>query len=176
MKEVNETKLVAGTACLFSMFERAWSPTLGEFESPHKLWRERKTLVDGNCRILRWLGLVEPDRKLVFGCRPTERLERMFTRRRAHRLKDSKKVCASLEENDVLCSIFDAAVPFEERLYVCPLARVLLHVLGLVRCTQDGDEIPTHELRQLAAEGRQEERNRRFLRATKAGRWPPGVG
>jgi hypothetical protein len=168
MTYCNKTKLDAGTACLFSMFERAWSPTLGKLESPDKLYREHKMLVVGTCRTLEWRGLVEPDRKLVFGCTPTERLERMFAKQRAHPLKYRMKARASVEDTDVLNSIFDAAVPDEDHPYVCPLARISLHVLGLVMYShsEGGEVVPTQELRQLAAERREEERNLRWVKSS----------
>jgi hypothetical protein len=81
----------------------------------------------------------------------------------------------SIEDADVLNSIFDAAVPEDDQPNVCSLAEILLHVLGLVRYAEDG-VIPTRELRHLAAERREEERTRRWLKSIEAGQWPPGRG
>jgi hypothetical protein len=172
MKDSNGNKLDHGTFILFSIFDRAWSPALGKLENPVKLRRDHKMLVVGSCRILEWLGLVVPDRKLAFGCKPTERLESMFARRRAHPIKNSKRAWASIEEADVLNCIFDAVIPFKDQPVVCPPARALLHVLGLVRYTRD-DEIPTRELRLLAAARRDKERNRLWLKTVKPGQLSP---
>jgi hypothetical protein len=140
------------------MFHRAFAPTLGLIESPDELLSQHKTLVEGNCLILGWLGLVVPDDTLAFGCKPTDRLEGIFVKRGLRPLENRAR--ASIEDTDVLECIFDAAVAEADQPYVCPLARILLHVLGLIRYAQDGDEIPTGELRQLAAESRHKERNK----------------
>jgi hypothetical protein len=132
-----------------------------------------KTLVVGTCRILEWLGLVVPDSTLGFGCKPTDRLEEIVVKRGLCCLKNSKNVRASIEDKDVLNSILDAAVEFEDQHYVCPLASDVLHVLGLFRYAQDGDIIPTHELRQLAAERREGDRTKRLVKSIEAGEWRP---
>jgi hypothetical protein len=169
----NDKELDTGTSLLFFIFYRAFAPTLGEIESPSELMSEHKTLVEGNCRILARLGLAVPDSALAFGYNPTDRLEDIFLKRSLRPLRDSKKAFASIEDTDVLNSIFDAAVADEDQPYVCPLARVLLRVLGLVVYSQDGDAIPTRELRLLAAERREEERNQQLLKAIEAGVFPP---
>lgn len=173
MNEHHIVELDAETDLLFLIFQRAWSPTLGDLESPDEYLKECETLVDGTCRILKWLGLVEPDKAHAFGFKPTHLLESIVAKRHLRPLKDSKKACASTEDTDVLNSIFDAAVAYEDHCYVCTLARVLLYVLGLVRYSRDGDEIPTQELRQLAAERREDERNQRWVKAVEADEWPP---
>jgi hypothetical protein len=173
MTKYNNTEVDAATSILFCLFDIAWVPTVGESEGPNELLREHKTLVDGTCHVLEWLGLVEADSQLALGCKPTERLGSILDKRGAGSPRNSKKASASIEETDVINSIFDAAVPDEDQPYVCPLAGVLLHVLGLVRYTQNGDQIPTHDLRLLAAERREGERNRRWLKSIEAGEWPP---
>jgi hypothetical protein len=167
MTDDNNAELNAETPLLFSIFDRAFGPTLrGEPLSEHE------TLVNGNCRILAWLGLVEPNSGLMFGYKPTKRLERLFAKQRAHPIKDRKQVRVSVEDADVLNLIFEAAVPDEDQQYVCPLAQNVLHMLGLVRYADQG-VIPTRELRQLAAERREEERTQQLLKAIEAGEYPP---
>jgi hypothetical protein len=165
MTKDNETKLDAGTSLLFSIFDRAFAPTLGGDRLS-----EHEFLINANCRILAWLGLVEPDSELLFGYKPTKRLEHLFAKQRAHPIKDRKKAYVSIEDEDVLNSIFDAAVPDEDQQYVCALAEVLLHVLGLVRYAADG-VISTRELRRLVAERREEERTVRWMKSIPAGDW-----
>jgi hypothetical protein len=172
MKESNKTKLDTGTSILFLIFNRAWWTTIGEFERPDELRHQHKTLVVGTCRILEWLGLVVPDRTLAFGCKPTNRLEEIVVKRGLRRLKNTKNVRPSIEDEDVLHSIFDAAVSDQDQPYVCPLACDVLDVLGLVT-DADGGEIPTQELRQLAAERREGDRTKQWLKAIEAGEWPP---
>jgi hypothetical protein len=171
--EHNNTKTNLEHDFLFIILGLAWAPTLGYLDGPDDYLREHKTLVDGTCHILEWLGLIEADSSCAFGYKTTERLERIFVERHEHPLKDSNKASASIEEIDVINSVFDAAVTEEDQPYVCPLAGVLLHKLGLVRYTRNGDEIPTHDLRLLAAERREGERNRRWLKSIEAGEWPP---
>jgi hypothetical protein len=158
---------------LFLILDHAWAPTLGYLEGPSDYIKRRKTLVEGTCRILEWLGLVEVDSTCAFGYKTTDRLERIFVKRHARPLKDSSKASASIEETDVINSVFDAAVPDEEQPYVCPLARVLMRELGLIRNTQGIEEIPTRELRLLAAERREKERNDRWLNSIESGELPP---
>jgi hypothetical protein len=169
----NSTKTNPEHDVLFLILDRAWAPTLGYLDGPNDYLRDHRTLVDGTCHILEWLGLVEADSTCAFGYKRTHRLECILVKRHDHPLKDSKKASASIEETDVINSIFDAAVPDEDQPYVCPLAGVLLHELGLVRYTQNGDQIPTPDLRLLAAERREGERNQRWLRSIEAGEWPP---
>ena len=172
MTKYNNTEVDTATSILFCLFDIAWAPTLGESKGPNELLREHKTLVDGTRHILEWLGLAEADGTCAFGYKATDRLVRIFVKRHGHPLKESNKASASIEETDVINSVFDAAVPDEDQPYVCPLARVLLRELGLIRHTQGIEEIPTRELRLLAAERREEDRNRRWLKI-EAGEWPP---
>jgi hypothetical protein len=169
----NNTKTNPEHDFLFLILDRAWAPTPGYLDGPNDYLREHKTLVDGTCHILKWLGLIEADSSCAFGYKTTDRLEGIFVKRHDHPLKDSNKASASIEELDVINSVFDAAVPDEDQPYVCPLARVLLRELGLIRHTQGMEEIPTRELRLLAAERREEERNRRWLKSIESGEWPP---
>jgi hypothetical protein len=171
--ENSDSRLDAADDFLFLIFERAWAPTLGYLEGPNDYLREHKTLVDGTCHVLEWLGLVEADSTCAFGYRRTHRLESILVKRHAHPLKDSNKASASIEETDVINSVFDAAVPDEDQPYVCPLARVLLRELGLIRYTQGIEEIPTPELRLLAAEKREGDRNQRWLKSIESGELPP---
>jgi hypothetical protein len=171
--ENSDSRLDAADDSLFLILDHAWAPTLGYLEGPSDYLREHKTLVDGTCHVLEWLGLVEADSTCAFGYRRTHRLERILVKRHAHPLKDSNKASASIEDTDVINSVFDAAVPDEDQLYVCPLARVLLRELGLIRYTQGMEEIPTRELRLLAAERREEDRRKRLLKSIESGEFPP---
>jgi hypothetical protein len=119
---------------------------------------------------LEWLGLVTPDRASQFAFKPTLRLVEIFSRHR--RRGESAKESASIEDSDALHSIFDAALAHKEQADMCPLACKLLHVLGLVLYSGDGSEIPTRELRVLAAERREEERHRQLLKIADAGQRP----
>jgi hypothetical protein len=177
MDENVKQKLDAiGTEYLFHMFHRAFAPTVGDFDTPAELISKHKKLVEGSCRVLERLRLVTPDGTLPFGFKPTPRLFDIVLRRSLRPLKNSKKASASIEENDVLNSIFDAALADEEQDYVCPLARVLLYVLGLIVHSKDGSEVPTRELRVLAAERREEERQEKWRKAVETGEWQPPKG
>jgi hypothetical protein len=159
---------------LFRAFDRVFTPNLYVYESVGDLLSEQRELVDGMCRILARLGLVLPDHASPFGFKPTLLLEDIVRRRGLRPRKRSKKEVPSIEDQDVLDSIFDAALTFDERFLVCDWAADLLHVLGLVvRCRGDYTHVPTLELRVLAAAQRDKERNQLLHAACEAGEWPP---
>jgi hypothetical protein len=159
MTKDTETELDNGTKLLLHMFYRAFASTIGHFGSPAELMSGNRRLVEGSRPILEWLRLVTPDSTLPFGFRPTSRLEKIYLKRGFRPVGSGKKRFASVVDTDVLNSIFDAALVDEE--HVCPLARVTLYVLGLIVYSKDGSEVPTGELRVLAAERREQDRERR---------------
>jgi hypothetical protein len=120
------------------------------------------------CRILEQIGLVTRNDTYPFKFKPTEILEDIVRRRAFRPVRNSKKEEPTLEEEYFLLSIYDAALPIEEVWVVGPFADLLLNVLGLtVRC-KSGDQIPTPELRVVAALYKNKERNKRVEAAEAA--------
>jgi hypothetical protein len=150
-------------------FDRVFAHNLGPHKSVDDLLSKTPKKVEGLCRVLEQIGLVTPDEVYPFGFKPTVILEDIVRRRAFRPLRNSKKEEPTLEEEEFLLSIFDAALPVEEWCSVCPFAYLLLHVLGLVVNTKYGDEIPTPELRVFVALHRNKQRYERKRAAEGAG-------
>jgi hypothetical protein len=162
-----------GAACLDQAFDRVFAHNLCGYESVAALLAEQRVLVNGMCRVLKQLDLVTPDSASPLGFKPTALLEDIVRKRGRRPLNKSRKGTPSIQEQDALDLILDAAVPFEEQELVCPWANILLQVLGLVVVCEDGESAATQELRELAAKQRIKERNQQWIAACHAGQWPP---
>jgi hypothetical protein len=166
-----EKKLLVNTkpSVLDQAFDRVFAHNLGPHKSVADLLSKKPKKAEGLCRVLEQIGLVTPDEMSPFGFKPTVILEDIVRRRAFRPLKNSKKEEPTIEEEEFLDSIFDAALPFEEWLSVCPFALLLLNILGLVVHTKYGDEIPTPELRVFVALHRHNQRYERRRMAEGAG-------
>jgi hypothetical protein len=158
-----------GLRILDQAFERVFVHNLGPHKSVSELLSKETKKVEGICRVLEQIGLVTPDEIYPFGFKPTEILEDIVRRRGFRPIRNSKKEEPTLEEEEFLLSIYDAALPEEEWCRVAPFADLLLHLLGLVVYSQSGDEIPTPELRVFVALQRNKQRSERKRAAKEAG-------
>jgi hypothetical protein len=159
--------------CLEQAFDRVFAHNLCGYHSVAALLSEQLVLVKGMCCVLKQLGLVIPDSASSLGFKATALLEDIVHKRGLRPLKKSKKATPSIQEEDALDLIFDAAVPFAKQHLVCSWAASLLQVLGLVVKCEDGESAATQELRELAAKQRINERNQQWIAACQAGQWPP---
>jgi hypothetical protein len=158
MTKQNSVNVDAMGDVLPSIINRSWKYEFGEFENPEKVMKTVPQLVNKTFCILEWLGLVERDDKDAFGYKPTRRLMPLLLMYLDHPLKASKKESASIEDEDCLYCIYEAAVPYEKAgrgasHYDMP--EKVLYVLGLVRFSQENTAVPTPTLRHLAAVRRQ---------------------
>jgi hypothetical protein len=165
-----EKKLLVHTplTILEKAFERLFEHNLGPHASVADLLQKNFAKVDGMCRVLEQIGLVTPDNAYPFGFKPTPILEDVVRRRAFRPVRDSKKEAPTLEEEEFLMSIYDAAVPIEEQPNVCTFVELLLNLLGLTVYCQSGDQIPTPELRVFVALQKNKERYKRRRAAKEA--------
>jgi hypothetical protein len=166
-----ERKLLVhtGLRILDQAFERVFVHNLGPHKSVSELLSQKPQKVEGLCRVLEQIDLVTPDEVYPFGFKPTEILEDIVRRRAFRPVRNSKKEEQTLEEEEFLLSIFEAALPVEEWCSVCPFAYLLLNILGLVVYTKCGEEIPTPEMRVFVALHRNKQRYERKRAAEGAG-------
>ena len=88
----------------------AFAHNLGPHKSVAELLSKTPKKVEGLCRVLEQIGLVTPDEVYPFGFKPTAILEDIVRRRAFRPLRNSKKEEPTLEEEEFLLSIFDAAL------------------------------------------------------------------
>jgi len=143
---------------LFYVFYTAWTPA--EENLSVAMYMEKfKRGFAATGHALEWLGLAVPDKESHLGWKPTRRLMPLIATGRSQ-LPKSRKKCASKADQDTFETIFDA-VPND---IACGQGGYVLSVLGvlrLVRCADNGDDVPTQRLRELVAERRLEERSQR---------------
>jgi hypothetical protein len=122
-----------------------------------------KKQIQATCCVLEWLNLVQADKKMALGYRPSHELMAIVAKAIRGNLT-SKKATPSTDDRDVIEAIFEAALPDLEDDDLKNAWGFGLHVLrdlGLLRMTASGDFAPTGHLRELAAERRQQERGLR---------------
>jgi hypothetical protein len=166
-----EKKLLVHTplTILQKAFDHVFAHNLGPHKSVADLLHKNFAKVEGMCRVLEQIGLVTPDNAYPFGFKPTPILEDIVRRRAFRPVRDSKKEAPTLEEEEFLLSIYDAAVPIEDQSNVCPFVELLLNLLGLTVYCKSDDQIPTPELRVFVALQKNKERYERKRAAKEAG-------
>jgi hypothetical protein len=113
-------------------------------------------------KVFLFLGFATPDKESLLGYMPTKYLIEIIGRRPKRRLK-SKKELWDFEDLDFLESILEAALG--EGCFDPDLRAFVFNVLGalgLIRYTKRGGEIPTPQLREIAAWRLCFERRRRY--------------
>jgi hypothetical protein len=113
-------------------------------------------------KVFLFLGLATSDEESRLGYRPTRHLIELIARMPKRRLK-SKKELWDFEDLDLLESILEAALG--EGWFDPDLRRFVFNVLGalgLIRYAKRGGEVPTPQLRELAAWRLCFERRRRY--------------
>jgi hypothetical protein len=113
-------------------------------------------------KVFLFLGFATPDKENLLGYMPTKYLIEIIAQRPKRRLK-SKKELWDFEDLDFLESILEAALGEgcfdpDVRAFVFNV----LGALGLIRYTKRGGEIPTRQLREIAASRLCFERRRRY--------------
>lgn len=116
--------------------------------------------IRATCRVLEWLNLARPDKASPLGCAPSHELMYVLAKPTRGRLTSAKEA-PTTDDEDVIESIFETALPDlkgrdlgSARLF----GLSVLSALGLLRTTKNGEYAPTGELRELAAERRQQDR------------------
>jgi hypothetical protein len=117
--------------------------------------------VQATCRVLEWLSLAMYDKGSPIGFSASHELMEVLAKPTRGRLTSAKEG-PTTDDEDVIASIFEAAVP-DLKGYDLGSARLfgrsVLGAIGLLRTTQNGDYAPTRYLRELAAERRQQDRS-----------------
>jgi hypothetical protein len=158
MKIRNDLNLNGEAFLLVSVFHEA-NCVEGLNRSAAVYVKRYKKQIHATGQVLQWLGLATADDQSPLKYKPTDDLMYLFARRRGR--VQSKKHFSNAEDGDVFDSIFDTVLgELDEDSNVPGFVVRVFRQLGLAK-DAGLDSVPTAQLRTLAAERRQEERNRR---------------
>jgi hypothetical protein len=158
MKLHNDLNLNAEAFLLVSIFHQAYCFE-GANQSAVAYVKRHKKQIDATGRVLEWLGLATADSQSPIAYKPSDDLMYLLARQRAR--TKSKKPFSTAEDEDVFDSILDVVLEeLDEDSNVPAFVVRVFRQLGLAR-DAGLDYVPTARLRTLAAERRQEARNRR---------------
>jgi hypothetical protein len=157
MLVTNNLKLDSGAYLLFTVYYEAWKP-FGPPPDAAMYLNQYEKEIDAIGRILGSLGLALPAKNLL-GWKPSNHLIELIAKQHRPRLR-SKKYEPSFQDQDAFGTIIDYA-RVDNDPHLLGYVKSLLGVLGLASHAENGDVVPTDQLRQLAARRREEERNRR---------------
>jgi hypothetical protein len=159
MSAPNDLKFDTETYLLFSIYYEAYGVLKGMDGSAATYLQRFEKEIRGTGQVLEWLGLARTDKKSPLGCKPSHLLMSLIVEPR--RCSKSKKSFAYPEDAEVFDMIFDATVgDVEEWSNIPSFVFSVLRLLGLAKESDLLDTVPTPQLYRLAAERRQEERER----------------
>lgn len=155
----NDLKFDSGTYLLFAIYYGAWNP-FGPPPDAATYLKQYKNKIRATGRVLESLGLAVPTTSLL-GWKASDSLISLIAKPHGPRLR-SKKYEPSYQDKDAFNTIIDyARVGNDPCLF--GYVKSVLGVLGLARYAENGDVVPTDQLRELAARRREEERDRRHV-------------
>jgi hypothetical protein len=161
MKLYNDLNLSGEAFLLLSIFREAYCVEgFGQSAATYVKRHEKQIHAAG--QILEWLGFATADSQSPLGHKPSDDL--MYRLAQQRRRTQSKKLCSYIEDADVFDSILDNVLgELDEDSNIPAFVVRVFRQLGLAKNTAGLDWVPTAELRTLAAERRQGERDRRKL-------------
>jgi hypothetical protein len=164
------------TQLLVAIFHEVFEPMAndeGIVFWPVKYVRVHKREIEIAGQLFAYLGLAKPDTQSPLGWRPTHRLLEVIAKRAARWSKPLDRFMHP-EDSLTISLLCDAVFGdlTDHSVYTTGLGFRVLHALGLLRDTTDGDSLPSLELRQLFAEayyaGRQANREHKGKLALQA--------
>jgi hypothetical protein len=159
MKIRNDLNLNGEAFLLVSLFHEA-NCLEGLNRSAAAYVKRYKKQIHATGKVLQWLGLATADNQSPLGYKPSDNLMYLLVARQRGRVQ-SKKRFSNAEDGDVFDSILDTVLgELDEDSNVPAFVVRVFRQLGLAK-DAGLDYVPTARLRTLAAQRRQEARNRR---------------